>query len=72
MVFSERLRKIKTTKNSGDKMTVKELRDFISKLPNDATVKITEDDCEYPIKEIGYAILMSKDGKTVKTLSIEI
>jgi hypothetical protein len=53
-------------------MTVKELRDFISKLPNDATVKITEDDCEYPIKEIGYAILMSKDGKTEKTLSIEI
>ena len=53
-------------------MTVKELRDFIAKLPNDATVKITEGDCEYPIKEIGYAILMSKEGKTIKTLSIEI
>ena len=53
-------------------MTVKELRDFIAKLPNDTTVKITEVDCVFAIKEIGYAILTSKDGKTEKTLSIEI
>lgn len=43
-------------------LTIKELRDFIQTLPNDTVVKVTEDDCEYPICAIGYGI--KKDNKS--------